>query len=446
MRRILAPLAASLLGNLFFFIPANAENASVNTADAPAASIGGRAKTPLSLIEAIAWAERESPFLKASGSDTRWAQARRDAANAHPNPELELGVEDIRLRPQGDENRFEAYTVGLTQPLEWLGKRSARRALAEVEVRGRELDTAQKRARHHLSIAEAIIDAARLQRLAALAKERVTLAQRLSGIATERVKAGKISALEESQLLASTLLARAESQDRALELEGVRRQLATLLGAKAEAFGEISFDIDSLPPLPSPSANRSLSSIALLRADNEVDEARARLSLERHSVVPDLTLSGEVIIPRASARPLVSVGVGIPLPLFERNQGARGEALANAEAAPLRAQSERDAHAQERAQSLAVLTSALQKARVLKEGALNLLQRNQASLEEAYAQGRLGYLDVVTNQESLSSMREKYLEALAQAHVSAFRLEALLVSGEIPKTETASPSEVRTRP
>jgi outer membrane protein TolC len=136
----------------------------------------------------------------------------------------------------------------------------------------------------------------------------------------------------------------------------------------------------------------------------------------------------------------------MPLPLFDRNQGARGEAVANAEAAPLRAQSERNDHMHERTQTRAELTSALQKVRVLKEGALDVLQRNQAALEEAYAQGRLGYLDVVTNQESLSSMREKYIEALAQAHASSFRLTALIATSESPTSETLVPSDVRIRP
>jgi cobalt-zinc-cadmium efflux system outer membrane protein len=447
MRRTLLLIVASLFGCVLFLATANAEDAPFKKNVSSPSSPEKEGTKPLTLEEAFAWAERESPAIKALEFDTAWAKARVDGAGAHPNPEIELGIEDIQPRRRPGENAFEAYSVAVSQPFEWLGKRSARRALAESEVRGRELESAKKRAQYRLSIAEIIVKCAQWQRLTVLSRERLVLAQRLSSIASDRVKAGKISALEESQLVSSMLLARAESEEHALELVSARAELAALLGTTADSFGEVSFNLESLPSEPpSPLTQNASPSISMLKADNEIEEARARLSLERHSVVPDLTISAEMTLPRSPARPLFSVGVGMPLPLFDRNQGARGEALANAEAAPLLAQSERNDHMRERAQTRAELTSALQKVRVLKEGALDVLQRNQTALEDAYAQGRLGYLDVVTNQESLSSMREKYIEALAQAHASSFRLTALIATKESPTSETLVPPDVRIRP
>lgn len=448
MRRTIDCVAATLLGWWLFPVTLHADDTPVGASSALSPSSSAKeVRAPLTLAEAYAWAARESPSLKVLGLDAPWSEARLAGARAHPNPEVELGVEDFRTGRRAGEDAFEAYTVGLSQPIEWFGKRSARQAVADAEVRGRRLETALKRGQHRLAIAEAVVKCAQLQRLTVLSRERWALAERLSDIATERVKAGKISSLEEAQLLTNSLLARAESEEHDAQLVAVRAELATLLGARPDAFGEIAFDLETPPPEPVPVAPENPSSnLAFRKADNDVERARAQLALERHSVVPDLTLSVEMTLPRTSKQPLFSAGVGVPLPLFDRNQGARGEAAVMAEVAPLLAQGERSSQVQELARSRAELVSALRKARVLKEGALTTLQRNQASLEAAYAQGRLGYLDVVSNQESLSSMREKHLEALVQAHVSSLRVATLLVSEESPMPETAVPSDPRARP
>ena len=120
-------------------------------------------------------------------------------------------------------------------------------------------------------------------------------------------------------------LANARIDARAAEaaLQVARRGLAVLWGEATPAFASVRGDIGQLPARGTlDELNAELARSPRLQAGKlAVDLGAARLEVEKSKRYPDITLSTGVARDYEAKRNKVQFGVGIPLPLFDRNQG-----------------------------------------------------------------------------------------------------------------------------
>lgn len=393
----------------------------------PAISGSTQPRTKLTLVAAFQAARAKNPELEANRGVARWAESRREAARIFPNPEFALLFEDITSKPRDEEASPGNIKAELSQPIELGGKRGSRIRLAEAEANSRILEGTLTEIRVRFEVAQAFLKVVQAQELVKLASERSTLATRLAEIATERVRAGKIAPIEETRLRTSAALAGFESQELAQTLRSARLELANVMGAPEGTFGEATFDLGQTDKNITKEAIVSAldRSAATQKAENEVTRARAELDVERANAFPDFTLVLEANYQPWDERTLFAAGFNLPIPLFDRNQGARGMAAVQAESALSLAAKERQGLNKELEDAHGELTASLGKARVLKSDIIPGLEQGLAALETAYRQGRIGYLDVVESQESLFTMREKHIEALTRYHTAVFRIESL---------------------
>ncbi|KPB12579.1 CzcC family cobalt/zinc/cadmium efflux transporter outer membrane protein [Pseudomonas amygdali pv. sesami] len=374
----------------------------------PFAAPGIAAAQGISLAQALEAAFARNPELAAAQWEIGVAEGDRQQAGLIPNPVVSWEVEDTRRETS-------TTTVMLSQALG--GKRGARieaaskgqeAARLELERRGNEL---------RAEVVQAFYAAARAQAGLDLARQSRTLAERGLQVAEGRVRAGKVSPVEATRAqvqLAETdlLVRRAET----LKINS-NRELARTTGSPVASFERLEYTDLSPGKLP-PSAKllTAINQSAELRlAQAQIEQREATLGSERAKRIPDLTVSVGSQYSREERERVNVVGLSMPLPLFDRNQG-------NVLAASRRADQSRDlrnaVELKLRTQTQSALdqwSTAAQEVESFNQVILPAAQRAVDTATRGFEMGKFGFLEVLDAQRTLISARSQYLESLATA-------------------------------
>jgi cobalt-zinc-cadmium efflux system outer membrane protein len=376
---------------------------AASAAQAPPLSLQGAIALALSGNAEIAIARGE---LAAREGDTL------QAAQA-PNPSLEL------LR-EGTDSQNGASTVQLSVPVELGGKRAARRAVAALDGElGRQvLAITRARVRAETVAAYAGLQLANEQLL--LAQSGALLAASSSEAAARRVLAGKISPVEESRTrLAEAAVKIALLQARRDVLLAQQRLLA-MLPADAPPFGHVDGGRVALPRLPVLATlfEAAQQAPVLAQARLEVARRAALSQLELSRRTPDLTLLLGARRDNGAGRQLL-LGVSLPLPLFDRNQGAVLAAMRRLDKAR-----DEQALAQrklrlELGEAHARLASALAEVALIEHDIVPGARDAFDAARRGFEAGKFSALEVLDAQRTLLQFSSAHLKAVAEAHRAA---------------------------
>lgn len=381
----------------------------------------------LTLGETLAATLLGNPELKAFSSEVRAREALALQAGLLPNPELGTEVENVG--GSGDRQGFEATetTVLLSQRIELGGKRARRR---DVAHRGRELASWDYEARRLAVLTQAAKSFASMlvgQKRLAQAEQLVRIANEALEAVERSVRAGASAPVETTR--ARVALGRVELERSATkrELEEARRRLAASWGASTARFTSVTGELTLISPLPSEEALSRLlgGNPELARWGTELDERKAELSLEEAQRIPDVTVGAGGRRFEDNGDSALVFELAVPLPVFNRNQGA-------IEAARVRlrkAEQERSAAqllAQvELAETYRRLTTAYEQASTLEDKLLPEAERAYAGTLDALKKGALRPLDVLEAQRTLFELRTEYLRAHESFHQAAADIERL---------------------
>jgi cobalt-zinc-cadmium efflux system outer membrane protein len=169
----------------------------------------------------------KSPEVQAAAAELEAARARaRAAARPLYNPSLTADAENA------DVNR---RTVGISLPLDLSGKRRARTAQGDADLRAGEAAYALQRIDVASRWLKAWSEVALTARQRELGQRRVEMMQRFDELAAQRLKLGDISSPERD--LAALALGEAQAQQAALtgKEAAARATLQAIAGAAAEA-------------------------------------------------------------------------------------------------------------------------------------------------------------------------------------------------------------------
>ena len=248
------------------------------------------------------------------------------------------------------------------------------------------------------------------------------------------MQAGKVSPVEETRARVAEATARLEAAQAASELRLSRRQrLAATWGDASPRFDSVEAD-SALAPVPTFDAvsARLASSPSLRRAQIEVQRRSALSDLERAKRTPDLTVSLGVKRDEQVGRNRAVIGLSIPLPLFDRNQGNLLEALR-------REDKSRDELAAADIQLKSAVTQAWGRldtagteARTIRQSRSCRVRRAPTTCrhEGASSWASLDFLDVLDAQRTLFQAQAQYLRARGEAHRAAVDIDRLLGDGE----------------
>lgn len=338
-----------------------------------------------------------------------------------PNPELAFSWEDF-LSTETSGFQHGKYSFELQMPLELGGKRSAREesALAEADVVT--LESEKQKADLLVEIAKAFLDLKEKDALMILAQERSKLASKLADIATQKLKAGKLSGVEQGKLSSLAALAGIELVEREIIAKNASKRAATYIGMSSVEIERFFFPFDHIPEVSTIPSEDWTQTFAARIARAKSKKSFSEVTLAGRESFPDLMLKVGTIYDRTTEENSFSVGFSLPLPLFDRNQGGRKLAQAFSEADIAREKSLKPDTLRELSEVSNSLELSRSKALLLKKEIIPKLRESAALLAEAYEKGRVNYLELVETQESLFSVEEKYVETLSKFHSSVFSL------------------------
>jgi len=324
-----------------------------------------------------------SADVQAARADLEAARARaRAAAQPLYNPELSVDAENA------DVNR---RTAGIGLTLDVSGKRRARSAQGDAQLRASEADYALLRREVAGRWLKAWFAASLTEKQNELARRRVELMQRFDDLAAQRLKVGDISSPERD--LAGLALGDAHIQQ------------ATLAGNAASARAELLSISDrveppelpeGLPPRAASVTPRSPEMLPeLVAAQARQDSAEAGVQVAQRARIPDPTvrLVGGQVRSGPVADRVIGVSVSIPLPVLNTGRAEVDAARADADAAAanLRARFLQLRAVQQQAQArYAALHDAAQ---AFRTGRAAAYEERTALLEKLWRAGEIGTSD-----------------------------------------------------
>jgi outer membrane protein, heavy metal efflux system len=342
-------------------------------------------------------------------------------AGAFRNPELTATVEDTR-----SATRTTTTTLGI--PIELGGKRTARVSAAQRSRDVAQAQLAEARSRLRASVISAFFATVVAQERLKLAKDSVDLAGRAADIVGNRVTAGKTSPVDATRAQVDLANVRLEVAEAESQLQAAREALASLWGESVPAFGEVVGDTSAAPTRAATAEllQQVDASPALVANRLDIERRKALVDVERSKAVPDVMLT--VGAKRDNERGLTQavVGVSIPLPLFDRNEGAVHEASRRAD----KARDEYDAarirlvlDVRQAATQLSMAQASLQ---TIGETVLPAAKQAYDASTTGFEAGKFGFLDVIDSQRSLLQARARYLNTLSSAWQAATAIDRLL--------------------
>lgn len=388
------------------------------------ASSSGRAQPPgidqskMRLRDAVETAVRQNPELAALSHALEAAEGRAVQSRLRPNPAASALVEDIAGSGEFKGAGQSQATLEIAQRFELGGKREARggAANAAVEIAGSEL--AVRRASLAAEVARRFVAvlAAELAREVAHTDGSL-LAEMLQGI-RRRVKAAAASELE--QLKGGVALSRARLEEEHAEhgLLVARQALAVSMGDDRPSFAGVEGDLFERSRIPeyetliariddAPEVARRLSEARL----REAELARARAN-----AVPDVTLAGGIRRLEGPDEQALLFGVSLPIPVFDRNQGA----IREAEALTDQAGRERDAVRLRLRGTVFALYQELRHEAIrldrLEGEILDAAEHSLSTARRGYDLGTFSVLDLLDASRTLNEVRRERVDAAAAYH------------------------------
>ncbi len=381
---------------------------------------------PLSLPQALQLALESNPTLAAARREVDATEALILQGSLRPNPEFVFEADDA-----GRVGRTGSAKIDV--PVETANKRGARIDAAERTRDVAVIELASRELRLRTTVSAAFFEVLAAQELLAVAQDGVNLARRATDIATKRVTAGKVSPVEETKARVAEAGARVALTQAESELRNARRRLSSLWGNPMPVFTAADGAVDRLPELPaieSMEARLRMSPL-IQRAERELERRKSLVGVEQSRTVPDFALSvGMKRREDGVSRDQLLVGVSVPLPISNRNQGNLLEALRREDKAREELLATRISLATDAYQALERVSARRQEAELLRSDVLPGAKSAYDAATIGFENGKFSFLEVLDAQRTLFAAKAQYLNSLSAYHAALAELEGLL--GPVP--------------
>lgn len=368
------------------------------------------------------------------------AAHRVEAARGHcvqvglyPNPVAGYIGAEIGNEGQGGQ---QGSFVG--QEIVTAGKLRLNRCVAEQEVRQAELAWQAQQQRVLTDVRRSFYDVLVAQRT-------LELTEQLLRIGEDGVRSTESLMKAKEVARADVLQARIEAESARVLLERARnrhaaswRNLAAVAGAPNMPPSRLAGEAwDGLPLLTwEETYSRLLAeSPQLASAQAGVARAQAAVNREYAQRVPNIDLQAAVQYDNATQNTFATIQAGVPMPIFNRNQGN----IRRAQSELMASQNEVQRVQLELQQRLAVVFEQYTTARYqVEKYSRDILPSAQASLDLAnkgYRQGEYNFLFLLTAQRTYFQTNLIYLDALRELRTAATAIEGNLLSDSLQAGE-----------
>lgn len=384
----------------------------------------------LTLEAALGLLNDRSPRTRADRATVAVAEADRITARTLPNPTVSYGT--VHLLHGLSTGATTEHEAAVEQPLLLFHQRQTRMDAVNANVRAEGARVNESLASRRFALRQTFVSLLARQRQLEVAREGLANLERVQQLVRGRAAAGDRSQYEVLRIETETEAFRVQVANVQADVTDLSRQVASILGIPGwtpravgtlEA-GKVPSDVETLWTM----ARAKRPSLVARRA--EEGAARQGLLLAERERRPIPSITGGTQTTQNVHGTSMMLGVAVPLPFFDRNQGPIARAAAEASAASLQVRAgEAEARAEiERA--AAVLAGRTAAWRLFQQSVGARLPRLQQMAETAYREGTadiLELLDVTRSLRDYQSADIEQLEAVAlaeEAVVAAAGLDA----------------------
>ena len=378
--------------------------------------------------------------LAAARLDVERARARLRQAGLRPNPSVDFEQTTGRFTGAAGERET---SIGVSIPLELGGRRSRRIDLAKAEVEAAEAEIANRERQLTNEVRTSYAEA-----LAALRELQIT--ENLNDIDIQTVRFVQVRVNEGESAPIELNLLRVEvdrlRSRRALvegRLKAELLKLKVLAGLSADDSLRLREALDT-PGLPLPPSSveaaveialRTRPDLKLARLTEEV--AQAGLRLARAESFPDVTPFTKYSVGRSvfddtpvgvltDRDKLLSFGVSIGIPVFNRNQGSKAEAALTISQAEKRRQFLEQVVRSEVASAYERYEAARNAVQAYEQGVIARSNDNIKAIRAAYQIGEFRITDLLVEQRRLVDSQREFTEALTEQYRALADIQAAL--------------------
>lgn len=415
--------AYTLWISLILFLP------SAFAADTYSLTHQGEPASGLHLQDAMRLALAANPEIAVAMREREAIEGVRMQAGVRPNPSVSTSVETTR-------NSAQKTAVLLNQPFELGNKRAARLSAADARYEAASAALSAKQAEIQANVQVAFYDVLAAQERLKLAESSLDIATQARDAAAKRVQAGKISPVEETKSRVAESAVKIEAAQAKSALTAARKRLASLWGNSLPRFTSAEGDLEQLPALQS--LERYTTQLerapAIKVAQLEIETREAVVSIENSRRIPDLTVSVGAQRNEELGINQALLGVSVPIPVFDRNQGNIKEALSRTDKARDELTALRIRLEAQLASHYERLFAALEANRTLESEILPGAQSAFDAASKGFLYGKFSYLEVLDAQRTLFLAKNQYLNSLAEAH-QAYADILRILGDAIPQQE-----------
>lgn len=397
---------------------------SITTTSARISRDSGRPRT-LAGLEALAL--KSHPSIRIAGARVDAERGRQQQAGLSPNPTIGYRGDEMGNRgTPGMQGGFVRQRIVTGNKL----------GLA-ADVAGRRVREQQYQA---TATRQRVISDVRIQFYETLvAQQRVELAGQLVQLGDELARA-TARLVEGEQVSANSLLqAEIEAEQAKALLENAKNELTEATRKLAATVGDVNLDVGRLEG----NVTAGMSDMdwddcqrLVLEGHPQRQAARARVATTelaitqaRRQVVPDVDVRVGMAHMYPTGSDVTGVMVGVPIPIFDRNQGN----ISRAEAELVRARHELkrlDIELFHRAATaFRRYANARQQARRYAEEILPRASKSLGLVRNGYRQGQVRYLVLLSTQQKYVEVNLSYLELVRQLREAVTVIESQLLAG-----------------
>lgn len=387
----------------------------------------------MSLSEVMKIVRADNPLLKAGHESIAAARGRRQQSGLRSNPEFEFESEEITTDRFGDFGKS-VNTFALKQEILTAGKRKAAMAAAgkEVEISTyeyalleREIFTESKTAFYALLAA---------QEKVTVSNRLVEIAQKNAQASQRHVDAGDVSLVDAVRAKVALSKARVELQGAERDKANAVKELLRMMGAPEATLNSVGQAGELFQTSPVSDGEDALAAILekhpqLQRIVHTKKLAELEQKIAEKDRWPDVEVGfGVETAPEEGGgrEQAFVLELGIPLPIFNRNQGAIAEAKANRRKAEFELQAGRQELTTRFRQALQSYVTARQQVERYAKEIVPGARKAFDLVNRAYQVGDISQLELLDAQQTLAESELEYVEALGELKEAQAELEGLV--------------------
>jgi cobalt-zinc-cadmium efflux system outer membrane protein len=384
-----------------------------------------------SLQDLIEMSLAKNPALQQAGLNIQAAQGKAVQAGLYPNPTVSVTGDEL-----GDRNGPSGiWTAQVGQEIVLGGKLKLSRAAALREVDQATLGLRSQRYFLFTTVRQGYFETLTSQRRVEILDELVKLAQKGLENAEKLMKGAQIAELDVLPFRVELDRLTADFEASQRELIAARRRLAAAIGEPNLPIGNVVGSLEQLFP------SYKYEEIHYLVMDAHPDVQSAVVGIERADLVlrraqvekiPNVTVGSGYTRQGQNRSSDWLVGVSVPFPLFNRNQGNVQTASAEAGRARYEVSRVQNELAGRLAGAHGQFTAAKKRADRYRTSILPNATKSYELSILAFKGGQFEYLRVIQAQRTVAEARLEYIRALGDAWRAASEIAGLTLEDDFP--------------